>query len=977
MVRLFQQQLSWSDIRARFLKSDKRRQKVCCRKRKAFHAIDALEPRRLLSTATISVGSPITAATTDPASVLGVNIGYWDDKLGTTQTQQMVEAAGLNEFRFPGGSAADDYHFNSSDNYGYSGGDSIPDFAQFIQSVGGTGIVTIDYGSGSPQEAEAELAYLVGSPSDTTSIGYGLEWNDTAGTWQNINWQSVGYWASLRASAPLATDDGLNFMRIDHPTPFSGINSWEIGNEEYGSWEVDHHGTTGPGGTSTGAEHDPATYAAFAADFASFISADQANLPSISIGIDSDDPTGQDYNNWTRTVLSDGLADGFVPGFISDHSYMQQPGTENDSFLLNDTVSDSASILDWSTRYSDYETLLQQTLGARASGVKIMATEFNSVSYNSGKQTTSLVNGLFIADSLGSLIDSGYSGGYVWDLRSGWYTDYNNSASLYGWREGGNYGLLGAPDTVDPPDTGPYVPYPSYFAEQLVSEMAQTGGQAVSAVTDVSGESVYAVKQADGDVDLLVINKSPTASLTDQFDLSDFDPSNSAQIWQYGQAQDTAQSQSADGASALANFTATLSLTGSNFIYTFPAYSMTVIELNPSAPTVSSTIPSIALTGSNYLELDPTTTGQLDVWAGSSNTGSPTSTYQLSQYTRITDSDSSGGDTLTVNFTNGNPLAVMDPGISFDAAAGGSDALVIIGDNDGDTYAASSGQILVSGGSGASVFAAVPIIFSNISSESIDAGAGPDVLSVSGDSSVDYTAPVGGTYPTAVVSSLSIARGSKVIFNSPNSSRALLELDHAASWNGQLDLQSNDMLAAGGVSALTTINALVAGGYADGAWTGPGIDSSAAANDSSHLTALGVILNSAGISFDDAPILTTDVLVKYTYYGDANLDGVVNADDYTAINNGFSNHLTGWANGDFNYDGNVDGTDFTIIDNAFNSQGASLAALPSATPAEKVADALPIAIQTQSPITFTAETDDTLKISSWKKDALDRLMLAA
>ena len=40
-----------------------------------------------------------------------------------------------------------------------------------------------------------------------------------------------------------------------------------------------------------------------------------------------------------------------------------------------------------------------------------MATEFNSVYTNPGKQSTSLVNGLFIANSIGSLLDSGYSGG--------------------------------------------------------------------------------------------------------------------------------------------------------------------------------------------------------------------------------------------------------------------------------------------------------------------------------------------------------------------------------------------------------------------------------------------------------------------------------------------------------------------------------------------------------------------------------------
>ena len=35
----------------------------------------------------------------------------------TSQTQQMATAAGLEMYRFPGGSAADDCHFNVANNY--------------------------------------------------------------------------------------------------------------------------------------------------------------------------------------------------------------------------------------------------------------------------------------------------------------------------------------------------------------------------------------------------------------------------------------------------------------------------------------------------------------------------------------------------------------------------------------------------------------------------------------------------------------------------------------------------------------------------------------------------------------------------------------------------------------------------------------------------------------------------------------------
>jgi hypothetical protein len=83
-------------------------------------------------------------------------------------------------------------------------------------------------------------------------------------------------------------------------------------------------------------------------------------------------------------------------------------------------------------------------------------------------------------------------------------------------------------------------------------------------------------------------------------------------------------------------------------------------------------------------------------------------------------------------------------------------------------------------------------------------------------------------------------------------------------------------------------------------------------------------------------VAPTDVLVKYTYVGDADLSGSISATDYTAIDNGFNMHLTGWGNGDFNYDGVVNGDDYTLIDNAFNTQSGIIAGV-TAGPAEAIA----------------------------------------
>jgi hypothetical protein len=54
--------------------------------------------------------------------------------------------------------------------------------------------------------------------------------------------------------------------------------------------------------------------------------------------------------------------------------------------------------------------------------------------------------------------------------------------------------------------------------------------------------------------------------------------------------------------------------------------------------------------------------------------------------------------------------------------------------------------------------------------------------------------------------------------------------------------------------------------------------------------------------------------VKYTYVGDATLDGKINIDDYTRIDSGIPTNLTGWWNGDFNYDGKINIDDYTLID---------------------------------------------------------------
>ena len=107
-----------------------------------------------------------------------------------------------------------------------------------------------------------------------------------------------------------------------------------------------------------------------------------------------------------------------------------------------------------------------ETLGSQAAGVQVMATEYNSVYTDPGKQSTSLVNGLFVADSLGSLLDSGYSGGSSGTCETPSTPVRTRTAATCSTAgaQGGDYGQLGDPNTNSPPTTGPYIAYPGYYA---------------------------------------------------------------------------------------------------------------------------------------------------------------------------------------------------------------------------------------------------------------------------------------------------------------------------------------------------------------------------------------------------------------------------------------------------------------------------------------------------------------------------------
>jgi len=112
-------------------------------------------------------------------------------------------------------------------------------------------------------------------------------------------------------------------------------------------------------------------------------------------------------------------------------------------------------------------------------------------------------------------------------------------------------------------------------------------------------------------------------------------------------------------------------------------------------------------------------------------------------------------------------------------------------------------------------------------------------------------------------------------------------------------------------------------------------DAGIATSAGGQATTLAVSINDTGTGvlfgqFAGEAVDANCVLVKYTWDGDMNLDGVVNADDYFLIDIGFLSQAGGYRNGDLNYDGVVNADDYFVMDIAFLEQTGPLAAAVAA-----------------------------------------------
>lgn len=479
-----------------------------------------LAPKAVPSVINIGVNTTVPLRTVD-SRMFGVNAAVWDNNYDSPNSVSLLNEMGTRIVRLPGGSLSDEYHWMSNTTLSntWQWATSFANFVHVItnSAVNAQTIITVNYGTGTTNEA-------------------------------------------------------ASWVRHANVTNHFGFKYWEIGNENYGTWETD----------TNVFPHDGYTYAVRAAKFFAVM---KGADPTIKIGVPvvtgensyvngyTSHPiyntrTGQTNYGWTPVVLSTLKSLGVTPDFLAYHVYPEY-GADSDAAILQAAAN-------WPLDAADLRQQMTDYFGAGGTNIELLCTENNADAGSQGRQSTSIVNGLYYADSLGTLLKTEFNGFVWWDFRNGTDTGGDFNSLLYGWRNYGDLGMVNGANTR----------HPVFYAAKLMSYFARPGDTVLNATSSYSLLSPYAIRHANGSVSILGLNKTYVTNLVGKISLTGFTPQTNATIYSYGIAQDEATRTNAIYALQDLATNAIFGIT-TNFNYSFPPYSLTVLNLFPSAPGVT------------------------------------------------------------------------------------------------------------------------------------------------------------------------------------------------------------------------------------------------------------------------------------------------------------------------------------------------------------------------------------------------------
>jgi Cellulose binding domain len=364
-----------------------------------------------------------SATLSGPLDPLGVNTAAWDTNFVDPAIASAMSAATLGLVRYPGGSWADQYLWQPNT---VSGSTQPVDFAQYSSQVdavsGGQKFVTVDYGSDTPQSAAA--------------------------------------WVTQSA------------------TSGQGVALWEIGNEEYGSWEADNHA-------------NPHTASSYATNALPYMQDMKAANPSAQIcydyAMDGTLAPGagvSGFQNWNDTILQ---ADAADINCADVHWYP-----------INGTPTESVqSIMELIDNIPPAAAEIHTALSAYDPSAYFVVGETN-MSQTANAWNEQPVGALFAAANAMEWLSFGAQSVDWWDVHN-----YGTPTA--------DFGMFSSASGGEPAVDTPYPPYYGYLlASKLAVKGAKVGTLAVSAPNIYS----YYSDLPGGSYAVMLVNADPANAYT-------------------------------------------------------------------------------------------------------------------------------------------------------------------------------------------------------------------------------------------------------------------------------------------------------------------------------------------------------------------------------------------------------------------------------------------------------------------------------
>lgn len=284
----------------------------------------------------------------------------------------------------------------------------------------------------------------------------------------------VGAEASISVNYPAGPRLAAEWVRYANKEKGYGVRYWEIGDEEYYGAPADE----------------------YAQRVVEFSEAMKAVDPSIRVGAGVSVPKA----TWTLRVLRSA---GHAIDFVVYNYFPQGPRQEDDARLL-------ATTSEFRTSLRALRGFLRQAVPDRADEIEIHIGGYNSVWAYPGPQSVSIVNALWTADVMGTMLEEGVDAAGFWALHNPYPP------------RGGDYGLLtSTPENRPNPSYYVFPLFTRYFGDHMVR----------AASSDPMAPAYASLDSRTGALWVVLINKDPDRARRVKLELNGFDGQERGFAW--------------------------------------------------------------------------------------------------------------------------------------------------------------------------------------------------------------------------------------------------------------------------------------------------------------------------------------------------------------------------------------------------------------------------------------------------------------